>query len=311
MALGAALLIILSSFFWVPPLRHLWLSPLRYFANGVINSPNYEQILSVRPSKASAVTPAMLTRASNNYSRRLRALEINHDISEQPPNRLVVRMTLPPTISIEDLARPHLITRRLTLNVVHEENDKIVAGGDPVPDGFELLTIASTNRLVVSKKPLLEDAIEYANATANTGGSGSLFAVDVQLTEEATRDLNDAVTKTGKLRLAFVLDGKVIIAPTFREVLNKGSARITGLSSARDASDLAIMLRSGGVPWPLFLESSHFLNGDSSNSSELLSTLEKLRQAAGQNDAPKTRANPPPEGGNPNGADTHGLTGSQ
>jgi preprotein translocase subunit SecD len=168
-------------------------------------------------------------------------------------------MAVPQNVSRKDAEQPHLITRRLTFNAVHEESDKLVADGDPVPDDYELLTDGNSKRLVVSKKPLLEDAVEDANTTIDYRGSGDSFAVDVQLTEDAARGLNDAVTKSGKLRLAVVLDGKVITTPTFREPLTKNEAYISGFSSARQAEDFAILLRSGGIPWPLFLESGHFL----------------------------------------------------
>jgi len=60
-------------------------------------------------------------------------------------------------------------------------------------------------------------------------------------------------------RLAVVLDGAVILAPTVLDVPSNNSMLISGLSSAGAADDLATALRSGGMPWPIFLESGRFL----------------------------------------------------
>jgi preprotein translocase subunit SecD len=254
LALGAALLIGLSSFFWLPPLR--------YYVEGLLTPANYEQVLSVRPSRATEVTPEMLTMVMKAYSRRLRALDVPSEIKEQPPDRLVVRMTLPgiPTdASRDDYVRPHFLTKHLTLNVVHEESDKLIADSAPVPDGFEILS-DGTSRFVVSKNPLLEDAIEDANATDDVmNGGGAGFAVEVQLTNEATRDLSNALAKVGPFRLAFVLDGAVIIALPVLAAPSNNSMLIMGLPSHGAADDLATTLRSGGMPWPIFLESGRFL----------------------------------------------------
>jgi preprotein translocase subunit SecD len=48
--------------------------------------------------------------------------------------------------------------------------------------------------------------------------------------------------------IKIVLDGKVIQAPTVDEPIRDGSARITGGYTAKEAQDLAVLLRSGALP---------------------------------------------------------------
>ena len=50
---------------------------------------------------------------------------------------------------------------------------------------------------------------------------------------------------------AIVLDGEVISAPQIREAITGGSGTISGNFSFQEATDLALLLRSGALPTPL------------------------------------------------------------
>ncbi len=52
-------------------------------------------------------------------------------------------------------------------------------------------------------------------------------------------------------RLAIVLDGRIISAPTIQEPITTGSGQITGDFTFQSATDLALLLRSGALPAPL------------------------------------------------------------
>ncbi len=55
-------------------------------------------------------------------------------------------------------------------------------------------------------------------------------------------------------RLAIVLDGKVHSAPRINERIPSGRASITGRFSMDEAKDLAIVLRAGALPAPIYIE---------------------------------------------------------
>ena len=57
-------------------------------------------------------------------------------------------------------------------------------------------------------------------------------------------------TGVGK-RLAIILDGKIISAPSVREPIIGGSGQISGGFTFQTATDLALLLRSGALPAPL------------------------------------------------------------
>ena len=52
-------------------------------------------------------------------------------------------------------------------------------------------------------------------------------------------------------RLAIVLDNKVISAPSIRESITGGSGTISGGFTFQEATDLALLLRSGALPTPI------------------------------------------------------------
>ncbi|MDA9623682.1 protein translocase subunit SecD [Pelagibacteraceae bacterium] len=57
-------------------------------------------------------------------------------------------------------------------------------------------------------------------------------------------------TNVGK-RLAIVLDNKIISAPSIREPITGGQGSISGNFTFQEATDLALLLRSGALPTPL------------------------------------------------------------
>src|SRR4030066_2128938 len=54
-----------------------------------------------------------------------------------------------------------------------------------------------------------------------------------------------------KKRLAIILDGNVYSAPVIQERIGGGRAQITGRFDMKEAGDLAIVLRAGGLPAPV------------------------------------------------------------
>jgi len=88
----------------------------------------------------------------------------------------------------------------------------------------------------------LKDA--QARVTQNNQGAEVLLEFD----KEGKRLFAEATTANVGKPIAIVLDGKVISAPTVEEPIRDGSARITGGFTAKEAQDLAVLLRSGALP---------------------------------------------------------------
>jgi preprotein translocase subunit SecD len=80
------------------------------------------------------------------------------------------------------------------------------------------------------------DNTPYVSITFNSSGSDRFARI---------------TTRNRGRRLAIVLDDKVQSAPVIREAITGGQAQITGRFTLKEATNLAIVLRSGSLPAPL------------------------------------------------------------
>jgi len=70
----------------------------------------------------------------------------------------------------------------------------------------------------------------------------------IDFDKEGSEPFAKATSENVGKPIKIVLDGKVIQAPTVDEPIRDGSARITGGYTAKEAQDLAVLLRSGALP---------------------------------------------------------------
>ena len=85
---------------------------------------------------------------------------------------------------------------------------------------------------------------KYQNQQNEPTVSFTLDRIGAQKFGRATTD------NVGK-RLAIVLDGKIISAPNINEPITSGKGMISGNFTFQQATDLALLLRSGALPTPL------------------------------------------------------------
>ena len=109
-------------------------------------------------------------------------------------------------------------------------------------DGSEIAIVSK--RIVLSGDNLVDAKPTMNSQTNETVVSFSLDRVGAKKFGKATS------TGVGK-RLAIVLDGKIISAPSVREPIIGGSGQISGNFTFQSATDLALLLRSGALPAPL------------------------------------------------------------
>ena len=109
-------------------------------------------------------------------------------------------------------------------------------------DGSEEAIVSK--RIILSGDNLVDAKPTMDTQTNETVVSFSLDRVGAKKFGKATS------TGVGK-RLAIVLDGKIISAPSIREPIIGGSGQISGDFTFQSATDLALLLRSGALPAPL------------------------------------------------------------
>ncbi len=101
-----------------------------------------------------------------------------------------------------------------------------------------------SKRVVMSGENLIDAQPNFNNQSNQPSVSFTLDRVGAQKFGRTTSD------NVGK-RLAIVLDKKIISAPSINEAITSGNGVITGNFSFQEATDLALLLRSGALPTPL------------------------------------------------------------
>ena len=105
-------------------------------------------------------------------------------------------------------------------------------------------TLKISKRIVMSGENLIDAQPNIQNQQNEPTVSFTLDRVGAQKFGRATTD------NVGK-RLAIVLDGKIISAPNINEPITSGNGMISGNFTFQEATDLALLLRSGALPTPL------------------------------------------------------------
>ena len=108
-------------------------------------------------------------------------------------------------------------------------------------DGTEAIV---SKRIVLSGDNLIDAQPRMDNQSNETVVSFNLDRVGAKKFAKATS------SNVGK-KLAIILDGKIISAPSIREPIIGGTGQITGNFTFQSATDLALLLRSGALPAPL------------------------------------------------------------
>ena len=103
-----------------------------------------------------------------------------------------------------------------------------------------------SKRVVMSGENLIDAQPNFSNQSNQPSVSFTLDRVGAQKFGRTTSD------NVGK-RLAIVLDKKIISAPAINEAITSGNGVITGNFSFQEATDLALLLRSGALPTPLII----------------------------------------------------------
>ena len=111
-----------------------------------------------------------------------------------------------------------------------------------VSETGEVLKISK--RIVMSGENLIDAQPSIQNQQNEPTVSFTLDRLGAQKFGRTTTD------NVGK-RLAIVLDGKIISAPNINEPITSGNGMISGNFTFQEATDLALLLRSGALPTPL------------------------------------------------------------
>tara|TARA_B100000963_G_scaffold313598_1_gene291643 strand:- start:960 stop:2504 length:1545 start_codon:yes stop_codon:yes gene_type:complete len=116
--------------------------------------------------------------------------------------------------------------------------------------GIEKLTSEIGEKLNVSKRIIMSGE-NLIDAQPNFNNQSNQPTVSFTLDRLGAQKFGRTTTDNVGKRLAIVLDGKIISAPTINEPITSGNGMISGNFSFQEATDLALLLRSGALPTPL------------------------------------------------------------
>ena len=131
-------------------------------------------------------------------------------------------------------------TAQLNFRLVNENSE--FGTDELISENGEPLKISK--RIVMSGENLIDAQPSIQNQRNEPTVSFTLDRLGAQKFGRTTTD------NVGK-RLAIILDGKIISAPSINEPITSGNGVISGNFSFQDATDLALLLRSGALPTPL------------------------------------------------------------
>ena len=116
--------------------------------------------------------------------------------------------------------------------------------------GTEELISENGDKLNVSKRIIMSGE-NLIDAQPNINNQNNEPTVSFTLDRLGAQKFGRVTTDNVGKRLAIVLDGEVVSAPTINEAITSGNGMISGNFSFQEATDLALLLRSGALPTPL------------------------------------------------------------
>ena len=147
-------------------------------------------------------------------------------------------------------------TALLEFKLVSDDAEKLKeALAGTVPEGFELLRSEEDNEpLLLEKNAVLTgDGLSDASVRFDQS-SFNQPVVSLQFNPDGAKKFAEITAANVGKRLAIVLDGKVQSAPRIKEAIPSGEAVISGRFSSEQAQDLAIVLKVGALPAPMYVE---------------------------------------------------------
>jgi protein-export membrane protein SecD len=118
--------------------------------------------------------------------------------------------------------------------------------------GTEKLISENGEKLDVSKRIIMSGE-NLIDAQPNINNQNNEPTVSFTLDRLGAQKFGRATTDNVGKRLAIVLDGEIVSAPSINEPITSGNGMISGNFSFQEATDLALLLRSGALPTPLLV----------------------------------------------------------
>ncbi|MGE5318945.1 MAG: protein translocase subunit SecD [Hyphomicrobiaceae bacterium] len=173
-------------------------------------------------------------------------------IQQQGDSRVVVQLP-----GVQDTAKAKEIlgrTATLEIRMVDEQADPTAVQQGQPPFGDDIVASRDGGKIAVKKDVVLTgDSI--TDASPGFDSTSGQAAVHINLDSKGARIFKDVTRENVGKRMAILLIEKgvaeAITAPVIREEIGGGRVQITGMESAQEASDIALLLRAGALAAPM------------------------------------------------------------
>ena len=170
-------------------------------------------------------------------------------IQQQGDDRIVIQLP-----GVQDPAEIKSLmgkTAKMTFHLVDEETTPQMAQMGKISPDSMLMTGEETGYIVLKRAIVVGG--ESLDDSRQTYDENNRPAVSFSFKSAGAKKFGNATRDNVGRRLAIVLDGKVISAPTINSPITGGKGIITGNFTVQAANDLALLLRSGALPAPLLV----------------------------------------------------------
>ncbi len=123
-----------------------------------------------------------------------------------------------------------------------------IAGEDDPEAAVDILKNTAELEFWDEKGNVLVTGKHLKDAQARAASGGQNFEVTLEFDKVGATEFAQATSANVGKPLVIVLDGKPISSPNVKQAINDGSAVIEGSFTAKEAQDLAVLLRSGALP---------------------------------------------------------------
>lgn len=212
-------------------------------------------VATLRPEAARRIQEQALRQNINTLNNRINELGVAEPIIQQQGlDRIVVQLP-----GVQDTAKAKDIlgrTATLEVRMVDESPEGLAAerGTGPVPFGSERHLDRNGN-VVITRREVILTGENLTDAQAGFDSQTQEPAVHLSLDSKGTRIFRDVTRDNVGKRMAILLfergRGEVVTAPVIRTEIGGGRVQISGRMTTREASDVALLLRSGALAAPM------------------------------------------------------------
>ncbi|MRW94697.1 protein translocase subunit SecD [Duganella sp. FT80W] len=207
--------------------------------------------ISLKPAALKATIDAGVQQNISTLSKRVNELGVAEPvIQQQGADRIVVQLP-----GVQDVARARSVIGRTATLEVRMVDESITPGTEmsaAIPFNSELFTVGKGVPVVLTKDIVLSG--DYISSAVASLDENHQPAVSIDLNGDGGRRMRDATRDRVGKKMAIVLFEKgkpeVLSVATIQSELGS-SFRITGMGTAENSTELALLLRSGALSAPM------------------------------------------------------------